>query len=59
MIVWGGSNANTGQAYDPITDTWRQLDVVNAPAAPGGHTAVWTGHAMIVWGGATGGVYVP
>lgn len=57
MIVWGGttSEANDavvadGAAYDPATDAWRVL-----PASPlearYDHTAVWTGRAMLVWGG--------
>ena len=41
--------------------------IANAPDAPDGHTAVWTGSEMIVWGGRligiaglnTGGRYDP
>jgi N-acetylneuraminic acid mutarotase len=32
-------------------DTWTATSTVNAPSARGGHTAVWTGSEMIVWGG--------
>jgi N-acetylneuraminic acid mutarotase len=58
MIVWGGGALNgtffnTGGRYNPSTDTW--LGVANTetvrPAARFGHTAVWTGSEMIVWGG--------
>src|SRR5207245_6667592 len=34
--------------------------ITNAPSARGGHTAIWTGSEMIVWGGSdlnTGGRY--
>ena len=67
MIVWGGG-ANppstveqTGGQYDPGADTWTTTSIVNAPSARSGHTAVWTGSRMIVWGGPanTGGRYDP
>jgi hypothetical protein len=61
MVVWGGrgdSNPypalNTGGRYDPITDTWTQTATSGAPAARSGHTAVWAGGRMIVWGGSDG-----
>ena len=62
MIVWGGAAAdpkffpiflNTGGRYDPATDSWRPTSTLNAPSARSGHSAVWTGHEMIVWGGGT------
>jgi N-acetylneuraminic acid mutarotase len=72
MIVWGGTNDsldayfNTGGVYDPATDTWTATSMVGAPAPRWGHTAVWTGSRMIVWGGEgavallnTGGIYDP
>jgi N-acetylneuraminic acid mutarotase len=61
MIVWGGfdmtnlffpSFLSTGGRYNPITDTWTNLP--NAPAlmfGRAGHSAVWTGTEMILWGG--------
>ena len=61
MIVWGGAHFlpsegyfNTGGRYNPTTDTWTATSIVNAPLARHGHTAVWTGSEMIVWGGAHG-----
>src|SRR5438034_10725951 len=42
---------NTGGRYNPSTDSWRSTSPTNAPAARYGHTAVWTGSEMIVWGG--------
>ena len=75
MIVWGGRysdssgsfDLNTGAKYNPATDSWSSTTVTNAPTARDSHTAVWTGKAMIVWGGGaiptktfnTGGVYNP
>jgi N-acetylneuraminic acid mutarotase len=35
-------------------DTWTPTSLTNAPDARGGHTAVWTGSEMIVWGGGNG-----
>jgi uncharacterized membrane protein len=57
-----------GRAYGPIGNAWRALPVASAPVARADHTAVWTGTAMIVWGGAvepadtyvnTGAILVP
>jgi hypothetical protein len=50
MIVWGGTAGSEGARYDPLVDRWELI----APAPLSGrvdHTAVWTGAAMIVWGG--------
>src|SRR5438876_470989 len=38
-------------ANDCIDDTWTPTSITNAPDARAGHTAVWTGSEMIVWGG--------
>ncbi len=73
MLVWGGvageiSNVrhNTGGVYDPSTNSWTAITTTNAPTARSGHTAVWTGSKMLVWGGSgssgflnTGGIYDP
>jgi hypothetical protein len=37
-----------------INNTWTATSILNAPAGRFGHTAVWTGTEMIVWGGGTG-----
>jgi hypothetical protein len=61
LILWGGEFGDgshkspwDGAAYDPSTREWRDL-----PDAPfwslAGHTAVWTGTEMLVWGGVTSG----
>jgi N-acetylneuraminic acid mutarotase len=56
MVVWGGGNSNsftlnTGGKYNPNTDVWTATSITNAPDARTGHTVVWTGSEMIVWGG--------
>src|SRR5207248_3690050 len=57
MIVWGGQGVgNTGGRYSPNTDSWTVTSTTNAPTARGGHTAVWSGSEMIVWGGYQFGV---
>ena len=74
MIVWGGyfydgtyHLLNTGGRYNPSTNSWTGTSTTNAPTGRQGHTAVWTGSEMIVWGGSpdfnhgldTGGRYNP
>src|SRR5262249_29095221 len=54
----GSSSLNTGRRYDPATDTWVATSTVSAPSARTGHTAVWTGTEMIVWGGAGSSIYL-
>jgi uncharacterized repeat protein (TIGR01451 family) len=57
MLVWGGSVYGTwdvlasGGAYDPAVDSWRPITDTGAPSARYGHTAVWTGSEMLIWGG--------
>lgn len=57
MIIWGGESSagggstDSGGIYDPDTDSWRAMSLVDAPAARQQHTAIWTGQEMIVWGG--------
>jgi N-acetylneuraminic acid mutarotase len=55
MIVWGGVNydlpVDTGDRYNPATDSWSQVSLTNAPLARYDHTAVWTGTDVIIWGG--------
>jgi Kelch motif. len=71
VIAWGGHNdvsaVNTGERYNPSTDTWTGTSLTNAPSGRYFHTAVWSGSEMIVWGGInqssnyvnTGGRYNP
>ncbi|HVZ37319.1 MAG TPA: hypothetical protein VG963_33085, partial [Polyangiaceae bacterium] len=60
MIVWGGRGVplggdarrlGSGAAYDPNGDRWTSLPDTGAPPPRFSHTAVWTGRAMLVWGG--------
>jgi len=61
MIIWGGDDisgfANTGARHNPSTDSWTATNTTGAPARREGHTAVWTGSEMIVWGGVSGSTY--
>ena len=69
MIVWGGvyfdvNNQvfvplNSGGRYTPVTDEWTATNLTNAPDPRSTHSAIWTGHEMIVWGGGwnSGGRY--
>jgi N-acetylneuraminic acid mutarotase len=75
MIVWGGvcednvptchTDSFEGGRYNPVTDTWSATTLDGVPEARSGHTGVWTGEAMIVYGGTgtwsgyrhTGGLY--
>jgi N-acetylneuraminic acid mutarotase len=70
MIVWGGvtdvplsgTRLSSGGRYDPVLDSWRATrDDATTPRARAGHSVVWTGGRMIVWGGAerddTGAAY--
>ena len=69
MIVWGGnslspySTLNTGGRYNPSTDSWVATSLTaGVPGSRQGHTAVWTGSEMIIWGGVntnTGARYNP
>src|SRR5262249_6560969 len=43
--------ANSGGRYEPVTDSWIPTCARTAPSPRAGHTAVWTGNQMIVWGG--------
>jgi hypothetical protein len=64
MIVWGGRRAglpptySTGGLFDPATQTWTATPTLDAPGQRGGHTAVWTGWQMVVWGGVTPELHV-
>ncbi|MFK8012739.1 MAG: hypothetical protein AB8B80_11900, partial [Marinicellaceae bacterium] len=69
MIIWGGNDGsninvflNTGGRYNPTSNSWLPTSLgINTPTERVGHTAVWTGTEMIIWGGgnSTGGRYNP
>lgn len=63
MIIWGGSdvfgsfigtltNYNDGARYNLAANTWSPISTTGAPFRRYGHSAVWTGTEMVVWGGA-------
>ncbi len=62
MIIW---NYGLGSSYNPITDSWQDIQTTGSPFLRELHTAIWTGTEMIVWGGYgtpptnTGGRYNP
>lgn len=62
MIVWGGyddvgsflttrTNYGDGARYRPANNTWTAVSTAGAPFRRYGHSAVWSGSQMIVWGG--------
>jgi N-acetylneuraminic acid mutarotase len=78
MRVWGGDYTGPGVTlyddggrYDPAEDRWSPITRDGAPLGRSGHTAVWTGEEMLVWGGisevtpgdfraqSSGGIYDP
>ncbi len=63
VLVFGGEGdageTDTGASL-PMTGgvthgTWSTLSAAGAPSARQGHSAVWTGSRLIVWGGKAGG----
>ncbi len=59
LLIWGGNTtlvgppqSSQGIAFDPTANRWSALPQapLSGRASP---TAVWTGHAMILWGGAS------
>ena len=71
MIIWGGSAGssvyyNDGARFNPATGSWTATSATGAPGARSLHSGVWTGNAMVVWGGTgptgyvtDGGLYNP
>jgi N-acetylneuraminic acid mutarotase len=57
VLIWGGEGAsgplNSGaQMVKPSsTAAWSSLTSANAPTVRAGHSAIWTGTKMIIWGG--------
>ncbi len=66
MIVWGGigcladgydtGTLNSGGRYDLATDTWHPMEFSGAPVARTGHSMVWTGSELLIFGGRTNAV---
>jgi N-acetylneuraminic acid mutarotase len=65
MIVWGGfgpgsTYLGTGGRYNPATDTWAPVKTdATSPTARRGHSAIWTGTRMIIWGGSSPPFFPP
>jgi N-acetylneuraminic acid mutarotase len=70
MIVFGGFTKGSGSTasgtfqgdyatpndvmeYDPASDSWRLIKTIGTSLS--GHSAMWTGSEMVVWGGLTMG----
>ena len=67
MLIWGGAELGAvghsqnvpikffgdGARYNPATDTWAPISSSGAPLPRSGHSAVWDGTEMIIWGGTT------
>lgn len=62
VIIWGGTTSTMtnlgfdptfadGARFNPATGVWTPLSNTNAPSGRYGHSTVWTGTEMIVWGG--------
>ena len=60
MLIWGGLvkagidavPVGDGACYDPTIDSWRGVPAEGAPSPRHGHSAIWTGDAVFIWGGA-------
>ncbi len=57
-IVWGGYDGegdtgfvDDGGIFTPSSNSWTPIHASPAMSARANHSAVWTGHEMIVWGG--------
>ena len=63
IIVWGGNTGfspalpgaepiwrKTGGRYNPTLDTWTPI-ANGSPDSRAGHTAVWSGEKVLIWGG--------
>lgn len=64
MIIWGGYNSslqnnsiNSGSRYNPTLDTWKSIPIPGENSQRFGHSGIWTGSEMIVWGGTNGDVH--
>ncbi|PYT17129.1 MAG: hypothetical protein DMF51_03185 [Acidobacteria bacterium] len=58
MLIWGGlgngsgnGSLNSGARYEPKSDVWTPITMTNTPGPRYGHSAVWTGRLLLVWGG--------
>jgi hypothetical protein len=76
VLVWGGIDCcglaeppalDNGARYNAAEDAWTSLASDGRPSSRAGHSGVWTGDEMLIWGGAeygrvasnTGARYIP
>jgi hypothetical protein len=62
LLIWGGQSALNNQPIWPVdaaryadSQQWTSLATDTAPTPRSFHTAIWTGHEMLIWGGFAGG----
>jgi N-acetylneuraminic acid mutarotase len=66
ILVWGGTDpsgalSNGAQLLfgtNGVPTAWVAMSTVNAPSARSGHSLVWTGQKLLVWGGQSGGSFL-
>lgn len=57
VLYWGGMDflegiqINSGERYNPATNTWARMAEEGAPSPRIFHRDLWTGSEMIIWGG--------
>jgi hypothetical protein len=57
LIIWGAAGPSCGSPdiggrYNPVSDSWQATSTgANCPLSRQGHSAIWTGTEMVVWGG--------
>jgi hypothetical protein len=65
MIVFGGESpyatdvVSTGGIYDPATNSWTAISANATAGDRATHTAVWTGSAMVIFGGYGDDLFTP
>ncbi len=67
LYVWGGGDlytytylrafSNAGARYRPLTDTW--VPMTTSPLSKAGHSILWTGTEVLLWGGNSQSSSVP
>ncbi len=66
ILIWGGQDAsgplNTGGQLildaNGIPTAWAGISTLGAPSGRSGHSMVWTGEKLLVWGGQGGGNFL-
>ena len=66
LIIWGGDGVD-GERNDgaflefpgeKTPGNWQAINSLGAPSARSGHTLVWTGNMLAIWGGKRGNTYL-